>query len=185
MTREIDASVAAASQEEVVRPVVLARLDFAGGVVAANSGNINIDYAGDTYLGVGALGGISAVREASESQPYSINLSLTGIESSYISIALNEHYQGRDARIYVGLLDSDHQLIDNPVLIFRGRMDTMDITMGKTASIDLKVQSRMVDWDRPRVQRYNNEDQIARYPDDKGLEFVPQMVEKTIIWGRA
>jgi len=43
---------------------------------------------------------------------------------------------------------------------------------------------RLVDWERPRIRRYNNADQQVAFTGDKGFEFVPQMVEKELIWGR-
>ena len=35
-----------------------------------------------------------------------------------------------------------------------------------------------------RVRRYTAEDQKIDYPNDKGLEFVAEMAEKEIVWGR-
>ena len=64
-------------------------------------------------------------------------------------------------------------------------MDTMPIEVGAQASIQLTVESRLVDWERPRDRRFNHPDQIAEYPDDKGLEYVAQMAEKELVWGRA
>jgi len=89
-----------------------------------------------------------------------------------------------DARLYVGLLDEQHRLIGTPLLIYRGRMDTLDIEMGSTATLTLTVQSRLSDWERPRLLRYTNEQQQADWPGDKGFEFIAQMAEKTIYWGR-
>jgi hypothetical protein len=63
-------------------------------------------------------------------------------------------------------------------------MDTMDLSLGATGKLSVIIQSRLADWERPRLSRYTNEEQQALYSGDKGLEFVPQMVEKTIIWGR-
>ncbi|HRT09404.1 MAG TPA: hypothetical protein P5233_13565, partial [Candidatus Paceibacterota bacterium] len=63
--------------------------------------------------------------------------------------------------------------------------DTAVITLGESASIQISAENKMADWERARVRRYTHEDQIAEYPADKGLEFVPQMVEKVLIWGRS
>jgi len=185
MTRTIDSGNITASQDEVIRPVMLVRLDFSGGIVAINESAVNFDYDGDTYLGVGLLGGVSPIEEGSEAKPYAISLTLSGIPTETISIALGQQYQGRDAKIYMALIDEDHQIIGVPTMLFNGRIDTMDIEVGELANITVTVQSRMVDWDRPRVRRYNNEDQIVRYPNDKGMEYVPQMVERSLIWGRS
>lgn len=150
--------------------------------VTINTTQSTITFNNEDYLGAGELAGISATEETTEIKPTSLILSLSGLESSpNISLALNEHYQGRDARVYMAFLDSDYQLLEDPNLIFRGRMDTMNIGFD---SISVTVQSRLVDWDRARVRRYTHEDQISRYPNDKGFEFVSQMVEKELYWGR-
>ena len=61
----------------------------------------------------------------------------------------------------------------------------MNIDAGETATVSLSVESRLSDWERPRIRRYNNADQQIAYISDKGFEFVPQMVEKELIWGRS
>ena len=61
----------------------------------------------------------------------------------------------------------------------------MDVQLGKTATVQLSIQSRLVDWDKARIRRYTNEDQQNFFSGDKGLEFVSQMVEKDLVWGRA
>lgn len=123
--------------------------------------------------------------EGAELQSYAVQLTLSGIPTELVSLALVDQYQGREAKIYLGLVDDKHALTGTPLLIFRGQMDTMDIELGKNATITLTVQSRLADWERPRLRRYTNEDQQSDYPDDRGFEFVAQMAEKTIYWGRA
>ena len=59
----------------------------------------------------------------------------------------------------------------------------MDIDVGATATITVNAESRLADWDRPRVRRYNHEDQQIDYPGDMGFEFVPQMATKELRWG--
>lgn len=184
MARDIASLTLAAGKAGVVRPVLLARLEFASGPVRATSAPFDIVHDGETYLGVGNLGSLSAVPEGAELQGYAVQLTLSGIPAALISLALADTYQGRDARLYLGLLDEGHQLIGAPLLIFRGRMDTMDVELGSTATITLTIQSRLADWERPRLLRYTHEQQQADYPDDKGFEFIAQMAEKTIYWGR-
>lgn len=184
MSRDISSLTLAAGKAAVARPVLLARLDFQSGVVRATSAPFDIVSADETYLGVGNLGSISAVPEGAELQSYAVQLTLSGIPAALISLALADQYQGREARLYLALLDEQHSVSGTPLLIFRGQMDTLDIELGQTATLTLTVQSRLADWERPRLRRYTNEDQQTDYPDDKGFEFVAQMAEKTIYWGR-
>ncbi len=184
MSRTLTAAAKAASQDEVVRPVSLVELDFSSGFVRANSAPIDIVAFSNTFLGVGNLGAITSSGEGADLQARGISLQLSGIPTALVSIALGEHYQGRSCKVWMGLLDSSHVLIADPVLMFDGRMDTMDINMGETAVINVTAESRLSDWERPRIRRYTNEDQQNQYPNDKGFEFVPQMADKQLIWGR-
>lgn len=184
MTRALLPAIAAAAAEPVVRPVLLARLDFASGPVCLTSAPFDVTQNGEVYTGVGTLGGVSTVPEGAELQTYSVALTLSGIPPTLVQVALTDPAQGRDARLWLLLLDDAHQPVGSAVLLFRGRIDTMDVELGQTATITLSVQSRLADWDRPRVRRYTHEDQKAEWPQDRGFELVAQMAEKTIYWGR-
>ncbi len=185
MTREISSLTLAAGKADVARPVILAQLDFMSGTVRATSAPFDVTANGEVFTGVGNLGAISAVPEGAELQSYAVELTLSGIPAQLISLALADQYQGREAKLYLALLDAQHRVSGTPLLLFRGQMDTLDIELGQTATLTLTVQSRMADWERPRLRRYTHEDQRAMYPDDKGFEFVGQMAEKSIYWGRA
>lgn len=189
MSRTIDADAFAAAGEEIVRALMLASLDFAEGFVRLTTAPFDVavdadgDGATESYQGVGGLGRLSAIEETSEIQPTSGELELSGVDPEMISIALGSYYQGRKARIWLALLDAGHAIVGDPVEIFTGRMDTMKIEVGETATVTLTVQSRLADWENPRVRRYTNEDQQALYSGDKGLEFVPQILNKKLNWG--
>ena len=184
MSRTLSPLTAAAAQDQVVRPIILAQMEFESGTVTVTDAPFSLTYDGVTYTGVGQLGAISAVEEGAELQSYAINLSLSGIPSELVSLALLDAYQGNDIRLSLALLDKGHTIIGTPMLLFRGRMDTMDIELGETATITLTAQSRMADWERARLRRYTDEDQRTEYPSDKGFEYIAQMAEKTIYWGR-
>lgn len=190
MTRDIDASVVAASQDEVYRDVVLVRLAYDSGDVLVCSTPFDLDWdwdgdaADETFKGVGELGSYSQADEGTELRAYTRVLKLSGVPAANLALALGENYQGRDARIWYAFLDEDHQIIGTPVLEFRGRMDVQPIKLGDTREIALTLRSRLADWETESIRRFTNEDQQAEYPGDLGLEFVAQMKEKELIWGR-
>lgn len=186
--RALNTAQQSAVDAGIVRPVFMARLDFVSGIVAVHSAVGTIGWGGDDYLGVGQYGGISTVGEGAELERRTVTLTLTGIPGNtpdLIPVAMSENYQGRDARIYLGLLDEDYQLIGDPRLTFRGRMDTCSIQIGQTASVSCTVENRLADWDRARITRYTNQDQQAQYPGDLGLEYVSQMTDLELRWGIA
>lgn len=185
MSRSLTGAVQTALEQMNLTLCMFVRLTFDSGTVYVTSLAYAIDWDGHTWLGLGNLGSISEVTEGENIEAYRVVLTLSGINTALMSAMLSEQYQGRAVSIWMGGLDVDHQIIADPVLVFNGRMDTPEIEVGETATIKLSCEGRLADLDRPRVARYTHEDQIARYPADLGLQFVPQMVEKPLYWGQA
>lgn len=183
--RSMTEAVIAALRADNVPILVLVELQFATGTVRVCNAGYNFTWDGHIWTGLGTLGGISAVSEGQDLQMYGLTLTLTGVPSEYVALALGSGYQGRPATIWLAPLDSEYALLSDPVIVFRGRMDTMPVEFGPSATIQLSIESRLVDWERPRMRRYNHADQISEHPGDMFFEFVPQMAEKEIVWGRA
>ena len=186
MSRSLTTAVENASEAaEIAAVVLLAKLEYDGGTSFVNTGVSTITYDGDDYLGVGDFGGMSGVNETSEVQESSVTLTLSGVDSGLISVAFNEDYQGRPATLYMGFLDGDHALIDDPVIIFKGRMDTQNISIqGGTGTISLTVISAQAGILKSIERRYNNQSQQSLYTGDLGMEFVSQAKEKPVTWGQ-
>lgn len=188
MSRDITAAAKTAAEAEIVRVIGLAKFDFSSAAVLVTSAPYNVVYDIDsdgndeTFTGVGALGKVAPVAEQGELQSNALSFELSGVDSALLSTALNEQYQGRDAFLWLALFDTDQVIIDDPVLIFSGLMDTMDISAGAEGIIVLTAQSRLAKWEDPTGLRFNNAAQQATYANDKGLEFVEAMVEKEIVW---
>lgn len=183
MTREIDAAAITASLAQNVFTLVMGYLDFDPDPIYFHTGVGTLTWDGNDYLGVGGFGKISNIQEDLDTGSHGMTLALSGVDTDNISIALNTYYQGRLAIIYLAFLNEDFQLAIDPMILFQGRMDNMVFDIGKEAEIQLNVESPEADWDKPAVSRYNNADQQARFPGDKGLEFVEQSVRKEITWG--
>lgn len=183
MARDLSVAMSAAVTSDVVRPVTLLNLSLDSGVIAVHSGVGTINHDGIDYLGVGSFGHISEVQETNNIAPSGVKCRLSGIPQEFISLVIGQHYQGRNATVYFALLDHNHQLISTPTIAFRGLVDFADIQLGAEATIVLSIESRLADWDRPRVRRYSHEDQQSAYPRDMGMEFVAAMVDRPILWG--
>lgn len=186
MSRGLESGMLAATTADVVRPILLVQCDF-------DSGNLNLwggigDLTVDsvTYVGAGTLLTISSVNESTELTASGVTVTLSGVTEPLISKARDEDYQGRELKILLGVMDSTNSVIDDPVIIFSGFMDVMTIQdAGETATIAVQVENRLIEFQRNRVRRYTAEDQKLDYPTDKGLEFVAEIAEKEIVWGRS
>lgn len=183
MDRHIDASTVSAVVASHVPYVYFVQMEFSSALRVCSAG-YDMDWNGATWLGLGSLGSIEPIQEQASLEAIGVRLTLTGVPTDLISITLGEQYQGKACQIWFAPLSADLRLVSQPVRLFSGRMDTMDTEVGETSTITVSAESRMVAWDKPRARRYNNEDQQSRFPGDRGFEFVAQMVEKSLIWGR-
>jgi hypothetical protein len=174
----------------VVRPAYFVRMVFDSGespnVLNLWNGVGDLAFGGNTYTGVGDLLAISQITETADIQATGINVSLTGVKSSFIVIAKDHDYQGRALTVSLGAFDASGSLIADPVIVFSGFMDTMTISEnGQYSTISIAVENKLIAFERAKVRRYTAEDQKIDHPTDKGFEFVTAIVQKQIMWGRA
>ena len=185
MTRTFTAAAKTESlKASGAKPIALIKLTFDSGATRVWSGRGDITWGGETYAGVGDLGKISAVEEGVDDKALGIALELTGIPGAMISLALGEDVQGRSCHVWVSFLDASYALVADPVLVFQGRMDTMDVKLGETATVSVTAQSKLIDWDRPAGLLYTDAAQRGLFAGDKGLEFVTDAAgDREIVWG--
>lgn len=183
MSRTLTAGVQAAIALGNVPLVMLVEMDFPSAFLRFNNSGQTLAWDGHDWLGFGNIGSIEPITEAADLSANGLAFVVSGVASEHIANALGQDYQGRSCKVWYAVLDSDYQVIADPIGPFSYRMDTMDIELGQTASIRVTAESRLTDWERAPVSRYTSEEQQRLYPGDLGLEFVPQMSEKQIRWG--
>lgn len=185
MSRDLPAGMGAAGAAAVVSPIFLARLDWPTGEVFAWTGYGNIAWDGQTWVGTGNLGTISAVRESAEGAANGVTLSLSGIPSGNLALALASDSQGRPGKIYFGMLAPDGTLAVDPYLIFDGVIDVCPVEdTGEMCQIAVQLEKELID-NRSLGRRYTHEDQQIDHPGDRGFEYVAGLVDKHIQWGTA
>ena len=184
MTRAADTALAAAALAPVVRPYLLVALEYLPDTLRVTSLPFNVTYLGDVYLGVGRLGAISEIAEGTEIRSYGLSLRMSGIPLDYRDQVIESDGQGRAGRVWLGLLDDQHRPIGVPLKVFQGRMDVTDIEIGQNIGVTISLESRLVDWERPRVRRFTDQDQKRAYPGDRGFEYVQAVSDMELVWGR-
>ena len=184
MTRGLTTAAAAIVSAEVAPRTLAVSLDFPSGIVRLNGSPADITIDGQTYLGIGGLGGVSIAEESAELRAYDLTLTLSGVPNDVVALALAEAYQGRAGTVWEVPFNASWQPVD-PFVVFRGRMDQMAVSYGQTSTVTVTLQNRMVDWERAAIQRYTNEDQQRLHPGDAGLSQVPTAAEVTIVWPAA
>jgi hypothetical protein len=179
MSRIIPAAILNALSQPEVQPFFALELSFDSGTVRLWSGYGNRIIDGQSYLGAGQMLNIDAADETTDLAAKSMNISLNGISSDIISIALNEPYQRRPARVLFGVTD-----VDEFMLLFSGSMNQMTIEdSGETSTINLSLDSRLIELERSKTKRYTEESHQADHPNDTFFSFVTDLADKTIKWG--
>jgi len=189
MARSITTAFKNAIKSSVVRPFLAVELEFSTGTLRFwnGYGDLSMTAGGssNTFTGLGDLLGVSPISESDQIEAIGASLSLTGIKSSFISTALTGNYTNRNASIFFGVFDTSKNVISDVYTLFKGKMDIMKIDEGsESATITLNLENRLIALDRPLNRRFTHEDQQERFSGDLGLEFVPDLQDKEIIWGK-
>lgn len=208
MSREIGTGIATALEATEVQPFFGVQLYLDSGNLFFWTGLGDLTVGGITYVGTGQFLKISEMEETAEIAARGATITLSGIPSELISLALSEPYQGRICKIMFGAIDAnriyllqedgsyvlreDGGRIDittgevTPVVeLFTGYIDQMNIDEGpETATIAISIESRLIDLERARTLRFTDQSQKSRFPNDRGLEFVEDLQDKQFNWGR-
>lgn len=167
-----------------VLPIFAIDFAFDSGNVRFWSGIGDVVIDSNVYTGSGSVISISTIEESSEISAKGVTITASGLDSSVIAFALNEAYQNRTVTIHVGTISES--MVPDTYVLFRGRMDTMDLVEdGTTSTLSINAENRLIDLQRPRIRRYTNEDQKSLYPADIGLEMVDDLQDMSIDWGKS
>ena len=189
MSRNGVSAAYVSSSVSLVQPYIAAYMDFSGSAVRVWTGNatksLSDDFGGGNYLGVGTLGGVSAVTETTDVSAKGIDLTLSGIPTEYVSLALSDNYRGRQVAVYLILFNTAMTSYEQ-ITMFRGRMNQISINeSGETSTLIISCENRLIELNRTTDVRYTDEAQKELYPTDTGLEFVAAMANKSIYWGNS
>lgn len=191
MSRGLSTAIVNALKADVVRPVTFAKLSFSSSTLYLHDSIGTFTWGGNDWLGLGDFGSISQIEEGSDISPYNITLTLSGLDStiSDIGSAGTEDYYLRDVDIYLGLLDADEDLIEDPNLIWSGFMDVMTLVTGSdNNSIQLSCESELAKIDRSanlkytHVQQQRVGDEQSPSVNDKFFEYLHEIEGVKILW---
>jgi len=180
MSRGLTSGQITAVTAENVRRVYALAMEFDSGTSRIVTAPHDIVIDGNTFTG-GLLAEMSSAEESAELSASTLTGVLSGIPTDAIAIALDEPYQGRRATFWLVPMD-DNWASTDPIVVFQGRMDQMEIELGDTARVTLTMSNRLVDWERPRIIRYSHEEQLQRHPGDVGLQYAAAMETKEVTW---
>lgn len=190
MPRALTAALAAEFAKYRLSPVLFFELQFVSGWVRLFTGHGTITWNGQSWVGVmipsaQIVAMVSSIVETTDVQAQGAKLTLSGVPAANLHQVMSETRQGFKANIYLGAFDqATGAVLADPYRSWSGYTDVPRVTrQGPTATIELTVESRLVDLQRARNFTYSHEDQQIFSPGDLGFEYVAKLQNFNVTWG--
>ena len=188
MARGLTSAVKTELATGIIEPVILVEIGFSTPIYLTNASfdlTSSVSGTSRTYLSNVQLRGITGVQETGTPTKNSLSVSLSGVDQTYIALALTENIINEDFFIYQGYLNSSLALIADPFLLFYGTVDEYKITDDtNTARLNLTVTSHWGNFDKQNGRTTTDNSQQRFFSGDKGMEFASLTV-RDLRWGRA
>jgi len=115
----------------------------------------------------------------------SVQIRLSGVEQSYVSIFLNQEYINRRVRLWKAVLDTAGEVIGDAIITFDGQITGYSIQdSGDSSVITLNCASHWADFERKAGRLTNTNSQQYFFPADTGFRYAANSI-KDIKWGKA
>ncbi len=190
---EFSATISAALEQRAISADLLVHMDFRDAPRRWWTGWGNLEAGGHTWQGLGQLVSIEGLQSAIGTVAPETTFTLSGVDAEIVSIAVDnaDRVSNRRARVLAQFFEVQPSLagsevmgrLDEPFVLWSGRMEKLRF-VGDSAlhQVSLSAESLWTRRDRPPHGLYTDRDQRARSPDDRGLEFVARLADKTVTW---
>jgi len=170
-----------------VQASTLFEFQFTSGTQRFWDGHGYLTAGGKDWLGFGQMGTVSGLEQSRNMGAPQTTFKLSGVDNNLIAIAVNSASEvtGKPCTVYLQFLSAAGVPLDDPIAIWAGTMDTLTFQAGvKEQAITLTAETLFVDRVRAPWGLYTDTDQRARWPGDRGFEFVASLLFKTVNWLR-
>lgn len=123
----LGSSQRAAIRTGLIRHAWFGKLDFVSGAMRLCTVVGNISYDGHQWRGIGEVTDVSALKQMINGAASRMTIGLSGVSDEVASKSLGEidDVIGRDITIYLGLMDSNYQVIGALRPVWLGTMETV------------------------------------------------------------
>lgn len=171
-----------------VAAATLFEFEFASGTqrFTDRHGYLTVD--GFDWLGVGQVLSVSGLEQSVGMSAPQATFTLSGVDAFLLNVAANGSTEatGRPCCVYIQFLTEAGAPLDSKIAIWSGLMDTVSMAAGLgRQAISLTAETLFVDRVRAPWGLQTDTDQQARWPGDRGFEFAPSLLFKTVNWLRS
>jgi hypothetical protein len=183
MTRSINAATITALASDAFSVCHLIQLDFST-VIRITDWNRNVSALSNTFLTSAHLLEIGESAESTDPRINSLQLTMSGVEQSYVALFLGQSYIDVRGRIWKAVLGPDDAIVGAPFVVFDGRVASYSITDGDTDStVAIELSSHWKDFELRKGRRTNRGSQQHYFPSDTGMDY-SGVVVKDLKWGK-
>tara|TARA_B100000519_G_scaffold200465_1_gene213670 strand:- start:1024 stop:1650 length:627 start_codon:yes stop_codon:yes gene_type:complete len=168
-------------------------------IIYATDNNYNINHSDNTYYALGYLLSISGLQEFNDSRIASLTVTLTGVDENLVGSILQYQYLDRPCKVQRIFLseskttfDEDTQsvksaqLLDEPITIFEGTIETPVITESQSSgevTVQLSASSRFSEFTLKSGRHTNPQEQKFYSFSDKLFDMVGK-IDQNLVWGQ-
>jgi len=183
MTRVINPTTVAALQNDSFNFATLVYFGFST-AIRITDWDRNISALSSTWSSSGNFLQFSSSSESAELAVNGIDITLSAVEQSYVSIFLTQNYVDVPVQLYRAVLDNSDSIVGAPILVFDGFITGFSIEDSETSSeISVTTASHWADFEKLNGRKTNHNSQILHFPNDEGFEFAAKTI-KDLKWGK-
>lgn len=181
--RTIDGATAAILADDSLRIAHLLTFEFSSTLTFTDYAH-DITHNAVTYLAANGFVGLSDPSESQELRINSLNVEMSGVDQSFISIFLSSNWVNRRTLLQTAFIDATGQVVGEPISIFDGLISDFDITESQNKStVNITVSSHWADFERKAGRFTNSNSQQFFFAGDLGMDFSASIVTD-LKWGK-
>jgi len=166
---------------------LLCEINYPDTPVLAWTGHGNITWDAKTWAGIGDLGDVTTIDHKPGPVAGHTKLTLNGVNSALVTLGLLETSQLSRVSLWLAAMTETTgtwAVIDDPLQIFRGIVDTHRIIEGDDYdTIEVNVETFLARLTRQRIVRLTHAEQTRRFPGDLGEIYAGRISEGSLDWG--
>lgn len=189
---------------------VLVRIETPSLTLRMTSDTGPVVFGGETYT-PGTLGSIGTVKEGSKMEDTGISIDFSGVDAPTLAVAASPDFlnspvsvwllvsgggmgftelRGDSEAVTVDTItltaDMENEFLTGNVLLFSGfTAGAPNISYGQESRVVVQCHGKFAALDRPRTERYADQDQQRKYPGDIGMQYASTVSSRDVIWPAA
>ena len=161
---------------------IMVEVDHPDGMVYAWPGYGPLDYGGNTYEGLGFLGGVSGIKSLTELRIVELGFAVSGVDQDQLD-GLSSSVKRRTGQVYEAWLTPDH-VVSSRRLIAEGQLDyqTYNIGADGKATVRIVANAGMFHLLKRSNARWSSEEAKAVFPDEVGFDEMHLQQDAQLNW---